>query len=481
MINTKLITILKTFSKSEINKFRDFVNSPYFNKNQNVINLCKVVLDQYPDFNSTNFTEEKIYAKIFNKEKFDYFKIKNIISDLYQLAEIFLKIIANEKKGIDNDINLLNELHERKLDSLYVNKEKNISKYLDNFKIKDEFYYQTLYQLSRVNTSHFKFKKSGYTFNLIQSEFDIFLRYTLIVLMRNYSKMLTHTNHGNIEFNMEMFDNVWDYIKDKNFEDNPSSRVYKKIIELELFKEENDYRKLLELKEKYSNNLSVEDIYYILLVANSYAACRLRLGDESYYKDRFLIFKEMIDRKIQPQSYILFVNFITNYTSACMVEEYEWADDFMNKFEQGIYPAEEVTNTLNYCKGFLAYRLKDYDKALEYFSRTNFKLFLIKVMVKSYTLRIFYEQNLYEQTFSAIDTFRHYLKSEKLISEEHKSAHYEFLKHISELTKLKSEEIKNKKDNNLIILRKEIKNMKSNPLGAKNWLIEKTEELIIHN
>ncbi|MBK8554101.1 MAG: hypothetical protein IPL53_24860 [Ignavibacteria bacterium] len=299
MINTKLISVLKTFTKSEINKFKDFVNSPYFNKNQNVIKLSKEVLEHYPNFDSEDFTEEKIYAKIFGKEEFDYFKIKNIISDLYQLSESFLKTIANEKKEMENDINLLNELHERKLNSIYVNKEKSISRYLDKLPVKDEFYYQKLYQLSRVNTFHFKFKKSGYTFNLIQTEFDIFLRYTLIVLMRNYSKMLTHKNHGNIKFNMEMFENVWEYIKDKEFEDNPSSIVYKQIISLELWREEKDYRHLMELKEKFNDNLSMEDIYYILLVANSFAAFRLKQGDESFYKDRFLIFKEMVDRKIQ--------------------------------------------------------------------------------------------------------------------------------------------------------------------------------------
>lgn len=478
MINTKLISVLKTFSKSEINKFRDFVNSPYFNKNQNVIKLNREVLEYYPGFDSEDLTEEKIYAKIFGKEKFDYFKIKNIISDLYQLCESFLKIIANEKKGMENDINLLNELHERKLNSIYVNKEKNISRHLDKLLIKDEFYYQRLYQLSRVNTFHFKFKKSGYTFNLIQNEFDIFLKYTLIVLMRNYSKMLTHKNHGNIQFNMEMFENIWEYIKDKEFDDNPSSKIYKQIICLELRREEKDYRLLMKLKEKFNDNLSLEDIYYILLVANSFAAYRLKLGDESFYKDRFSIFKEMVDRNIQVPDYILFINFINCYTAACFVGEYEYAEKFLQEFQNGISPPEEKSNTIYYCKGFFAYRLKEYDKALEYFSKTNFKLFITKVMVKSYSLRIFYEQNMYEQTFSAIDTFRHYLKSEKLISEEQKAAHYEFLKNVSELTKLKSEGIKNNKDSNLMILRKQIKKMQGNPLGEKNWLIQKSENFI---
>ena len=83
--------------------------------------------------------------------------------------------------------------------------------------------------------------------------------------------------------------------------------------------------------------------------------------------------------------------------------------------------------------------------------------------------------NLYEQAYSAIDAFRHYLKSEKLIAEEQKNAHYEFLRNVNELTKLKEDDIKSKNDIRLVMLKKQIKEMQSNPLGAKNWLIEKSQ------
>jgi len=287
--------------------------------------------------------------------------------------------------------------------------------------------------------------------------------------------MLTNKNHGNVQFKMEMFETIWEYIKDKDFEDTPSCRIYKQIIALELSRDERDYQSLMKSKERYKENLSDEDIYYILLVANSYCAYRLKLGDESFCKDRFSVFKEMVDRNFTWSHYVLFVNFINTYTSACMVGEYEWAEDFLNRYQKGISPEDERGNTVNYCKAFLAYRLKDYEKALDYFSMTNFKLFLTKVMVKSYSLRIYYEQNMYEQIFSAIDAFRHYLKSEKLIAEEQKIAHYEFLKHVTELTKLKLDNIKDN-DVALRLLKKEIKNMHSNPLGVKNWLIEKSQK-----
>ncbi len=477
MENTKLIKVLKTFSKQEIKSFKDFVNSPFFNKNRNVIDLAEAVLSYHPDFDSGNLSEENIYKKIFGKEKFDYFKIKNIISDLYQLAINFLKTVSVNKNSTENEIALLNELHDRKLDIIYSQREKKVSAHLESLSIRDEAFYLLRHQLGKINTAHYKFEKTGYTFNQIQNEFDTLLDYSLIGLLRLYSKMMHNKNHGNINFSMEMFENIWEYVKDKEFEGNPSCQIYKQLIQLELTKDEAEYRKLLELKAKYNDNIPREDMYYILNFINSFAVYRLKLGDESYYKDRFMAFRETLERNFIPSNNFLFVNFISTYTSACMVEEYSWAESFMHQYAGAISPEEEKQNTVNYCNAFLAFRMKEYDKALEYFAKTNFKLYLMKVMVKSYSLRIFYEQNMHEQTLSSIDSFRHYLKSEKMIAEEQKLAHYEFLKHVTDLTDLKHNNTKKRDNVTTGILKKRVTGMNSNPLGAKNWLIEKINEI----
>lgn len=478
MKKTKLVSLLGTFSKQEILRLDDFVKSPFFNKNKNVINLCEAVLPYWPDFESPKFTEENFFRKIFPNENFDYFKIKNVISDLYALTAEFLKISISQSRHLDSEINLLNALHDRRLDNIYSQREKKVKQQLRGAEVKDEDNYLRQYQLERVNIAHYKFSGSSYSFSSIQTEFDSFLEYSLTGLLRLYSKMLHNKNHGNINLDMKMFENVWSFARDLEFRDNPSCMVYKQIIALELSKDENEYRNLLKIKEMYCDNLPDEEMYYILLVQNSFAAYRLKLGDESYYTERFKAFREIIEHGFMDTSYLIFPNVISAYTSACMANEYEWAEDFLKKAQSGISPKEEKLNTINYCKGYLAYRQKDFGRALQLFSKTNFKLYLMKVMVKSYSARIYYEQNLYEQTISAVDTFRHYLKTEKMMAEEQKNAHYEFLRNLTELARLKFEGINKVNKEDLMILKKQTEKMSSNPLGSKNWLKEKINELV---
>lgn len=474
MQHSKLIQALKTLNTREFRRFCEFVESPFFNKNESIRQLMNFLAKYYPKFDNKFLTEENTFSGIFPGIEFDYFKMRNLFSELFQLYKEYLRIIAYEGKALESDIYLLSELHDRKLDVAYEQTDKKIQKLLDQSKIKDEKFFYLKHKLDRINTAHYKFERSKYTFDSIQTEFDSFLKYSLTGLIQHYSKMLHNRNHGNINYKMDMFEEILGYIKDRDFEYSPSCQIYKQIILVELNRDEKDYRTLLDLKEKYSDRISKEDLYSVLLVINSFAVYRLKLGDENYYKDRFLALKEIVDRDFF-SSQILFPNFISTFTSACMANEFTWAENFKNNFQHGILPKEEYFNTITYCDAFLAYRKKDYPKALDLFAQTNFKLFLFKVMVKSYVLRIYYEEDLHEQTLTAIDAFRHYLKSEKLISDDQKEAHYEFLKHVTTLSNLKLEFNEKKDFPKVMSVRNQIGKMKNNSIGIKNWLLEKVE------
>ena len=98
MQNFKIIQVLRTLDKKEFKKFGEYVYSPFFNKNKNVRKLYDILSKHYPEFENRNLNVEKIFTKVFPKEKYDYFKINNIISDLYKLSESYLYDIGLQKE-----------------------------------------------------------------------------------------------------------------------------------------------------------------------------------------------------------------------------------------------------------------------------------------------------------------------------------------------------------------------------------------------
>lgn len=83
MQKSKLITLLKTFSKEEMKNFDKFISSPYFSRGRNLKPLYNVLKKYHPSFDSPHFTEEKIFNKLYPKKKFDGKKSLHTLETLF--------------------------------------------------------------------------------------------------------------------------------------------------------------------------------------------------------------------------------------------------------------------------------------------------------------------------------------------------------------------------------------------------------------
>lgn len=475
MTNSKLITVLKSFNKKEFKKLGEFINSPYFNKNENIKKLYSALEKIYPVFPDNQTSMEKIYTGVYGDSEFDYHKLSNLNSDLLQLIKSFFAVKTLQDNAFYSKLFYQTELYNKKLELLFTQAEKDTQSAFDKIKFKDEDYYFRKYIFNKNKSAYKSVSSSKIAFELIQNEYDSLYEFSLISFLKLFTKMLYNKNHGNVIYNMPAFEELRDYIFNTDLKHNVIYDIYKSILKLEISKDENDYLILKNLKQKYKSELSIEDLHNVFIFMNSFISYRLnKYGDEKYYKDRFEVLKESVDFGFVDPSHIFFSDFTYYFVSACTVEEFEWAENFLNKFKDGIVPAEETGNCLNFCNAFINYRKKNFEKALEYFSLTKFRLFFLKVTVKSFTIRIFYELNLEEEALSSIDAFRHYLKSEKIILEEQKKAHYEFLKYTTDLFRIRNDKSFGK---NIEEITADIKKMDNSAFGVKSWLLKKAEEL----
>ncbi len=478
MKNYKIIEALKSLDKKEFKKFGEYVYSPIFNKNENIRKLFDAFSKYHPAFDNRNLTIETIFKKVFPKRKFDYFKISNIISDLYKLFESYLYFIGLEKDKILNKFYLLRELNERELGDAYEKAEKSYKKDIDNLKIKDENYFYHLYKYYSESLNYNISQKPVDHPKIIQAEFDNYLHYSTATLLKLYMYMHHIKKQNKVEFNMEMFENFSNYVKEKDFEDNPSYMVYKGIMMLELHKDRKHFLQLKEIKKKYAGRISAEVLENVLIFMNAYCAEMInKYGDESFYREEFDLLKEMIDRKIYTPESIIYPNFINIYKSGCIVGEYEWSENLLKEYQK-YFPDKDRDNIINICHGFANYRKKDYEAAIECFSKTNFQWFILKMFVKTMTLRSYYEKGMFEQALTFIDSFKHYIKYDDKLLEEHKYAHGLYLRYTTTLIKIKLDRDEKSKSYAVNKLKKEIDSMNTNSFGVKSWLVKKINELI---
>ncbi|MCB0727875.1 MAG: hypothetical protein KDD00_10450 [Ignavibacteriae bacterium] len=476
MQNSKLIQLLRSLKTSEFREFKEYLNSPVFNKNKNIIALFDAVKKYYPAFDQKGMDNEKIFKKIFPGEKYDYFKLKNLTSDTFGLGKDFLSFIFYRDHSPLKDKYLLEQLRDRSLDSIFEQTHKAVTKKHVKSKVRDENFIQKSLELTEEMLFYKIPKDPDSRLGFFQNELDLYLQYTLIRLLKYYNIMMHEKNQNNCEFKMGLYNEVMNYLRE-NPQDNPTIKIYYNIVLLGEEKKDKYFYELKKLKEKYINELNTEDTFTLFMHMANYCAYNFNVLEKpEFMREHFLLSKENFENGTMQLGKLLYPDFLNHVKIAVRVDEFDWAERYISEHKDQL--TEEKENTLNFCYGYISYKKGDLDKALELFSKTNFPIFILKIQVKILLLKINYEKGFYEQVYAMIDSFRHYLSRENSLLEVSKESYYDFIKVLKELIKLRYMPDKDEININLQKIKNDIEDIKYNQFGIKIWLREKAGEVV---
>ena len=470
MIKSKLITLLKTFSKKELAKFNEFVKSPFFNKNDKIVNLLNNICRDYPFIEEGGLQKENLYKKVFSGEKYNEEKLKNLVSDLYELAERFVVFISRDEKSIEFKRDIIRALRERNAEKLFHSSIKEAEKKLQTFRLKDRNYYYNKWLIDEEKNIFFSERdRIKYTKNL-QSEFDNYLSYSLLCLMEFYIRLVNEEGYTNIKLLHTLENEILSFFHTFNFQDEPVLEIYYSALMLRITHEEKYFRRIKELKNTNYELLNKYDIYMINSNLQSFYLAQEMLGINIYRKDFFEIQKESLKDAVQFKE-ISFIQFLNLVKTAANIQEFEWLTGFIEEYKPLV--AKKYRNdTVNFAYSYLHYKQGDSAGALEILSKVHTETVPISIEIRKLNMIIYYEEQATEAAFSMVDSFRHFINSGKIPTTALKNLLAEFVKYYCELLKLRDN--KNITEAELLLKRIE----KDFNVSNKNWLIKKTKELI---
>jgi len=86
MLSNKLVSLLKSLSKIDLNRFDKYLKSPFFNENTEQITLFEI-LNRYlrhPDLDSMELKKQEVWQKLFKTTPYNDITFRRICSDLTQ-------------------------------------------------------------------------------------------------------------------------------------------------------------------------------------------------------------------------------------------------------------------------------------------------------------------------------------------------------------------------------------------------------------
>lgn len=493
MYTHHLTDLLRSFDRKELMRLGKYLNSPYFNNRKMLVRLYNVLKRNHPDFDNKNFEKEKIYSILYKGKKYNDSTFRNLMSDLLKLTQNFLKQEGLKKKEIESTFYLTQELFSRGSVSLFMN-EMSRSEYklesrnqidgeyfLNRFRIETDRFYLNLLTQKVLKKSYVTSESE----KLIKG-IAFILCYFVIESVKHNDILLKYSRSYNINKNIDTvreflelfnFDKIILFLNKHSGLKVPIIEIYQKLLKTFVnLRNENEYLEFKNLLLESSKYLGVTDnnflhsrlIDYCILKKNTGETKHLDIDREIFNLHHIFLKNEYF--KTEVNSYLTFDLYRNVLLNCITLKELKYMEDFISVYSNKLIP-QHIQNVQNYSYALLYFEKHQYLKALNHLNKVKFDQFVYKLDMKNLQLKINYELEYFESAISVIDTYKHFLKNNQLISESRKELHKNFITNTLKLIKFRTDS----KKSGISYLRDKL--IKSSNVFDKNWLLEKIGEI----
>jgi len=475
--DSKLILILKTLNKNEIEKFSLFLKSPLFNQRVTISLLFEEIRKFYPDYSDLYFTNEYVFKKLYKNRKYNDELMRNILSRLYKALENFLSFLNYENDSFTKQYGLLTELNNRGHEKIFKKKIKEINSQTlkkETTGIENYFQAHRLAFLERVHYDTFKHTHIIENDSLQLRE-DKLIEYFLLDILNIYSLMINQINlYPGKKYKLGILQNIKDYI-DSNYDslkDNFYIRIFYNMLMLLKEQDEQYFKNLKLLLNEFSSRLSQSEKSNFYASLHNYVQDKIFNGDIDAIRQKFELYKESFSNggEYFSDGSISHAGLMNAVSYSMIMKDFTEADNFLKKYLDKVsgYYRE---STGNYCRALIDYYKSNYEEVLKLLTKVNYDDVSFKVQVKTLTLMTYFSMNETESFFSFSDSFRHFLTENKKVSEYFKNLYINLINFSVKLFKGKGG--LNKFD--LTAFKKEL--LSTNSVAKKHWLLEQVSKI----
>ncbi len=441
MQNSKLIELLRSLPKRKLGRFHDFICSPYYNKNTDIISFFYYLEKYSPSFDHKNLDKEIVLKKVKTSKPLDEKSLAYLMNNLLNLLEQFLVAEELGNDTFQSQFYLLQDYHDLGLQKHYksaLDKSKNL---IAGIAQRDAKYYSNRFALSRLEykNSNLFHKQYDEKLQIAADDLDI---YYLLEKLRYCCEMQNQENFLNVKYELKLGSHLVDWANEHGYAAIPSISVYLNI--LSLIKEDQNYelflsvKKLINKHEKLFEHGELLKLYHSIL---NYCTRQInRYNDDKYLSEYLEINKLLLEKDmlfdhdvLSPWKYANLVNV------GLKTGQVDWTKSFIETYKNKL-PEEYAENMYAYNLSLFHYYQKDYDKAQTMAFQTESKDVLLNILNRSLLVKIYFETGQTELLLYYLEANRLFLLRNKLIKPNLKKQMQRFIDFTKKLAKIEKHE-----------------------------------------
>lgn len=470
MTNSKLILLLKTFDSVEWRAFEDFVKSPYFNKNKDLIRLfCYLQKQAQKDFAEADVQRMPVFAATFPKQTYDEKQLNYAMSQLLKLAERFIGLRRYEQsEGVLPQYHQLLEYIERDVDKNYQYIFQQANNVLEAQPRRDADYFFQRHLLAAVGDEHFARQNIRKYDPNLQAAADYLDTFYLARKLRYLCDMLDQQKFIQSDYQLNLLSEVKTILAKHPYQNEPVIDLYYTfLLALTEPKAAPHFQTFTKKIQLYRVCFSPEEQRALYHFAINFCIHQIRLGAKAYAQELMKLYQEGVANQV-----LLENNQISPWTFKNMVklglglQQYDWVENFVKNYSEKL-EAGKRTDAYHFNLADLNYHRKNYDEALTHLNQVEFSDIHYQLGAKVMLLKIYYETDATEAFLSLISSFKIFLLRNKRVPKSVKLPYQNFVHLVQEVSKKRTEERES--------LEQKIQETKM--LTDRSWLLEKVSEI----
>lgn len=448
----EIIQLIKSFDKPETLKFRDFIKSPYFNKNTRLIKFYSILIKRFPAFLEINLQGPEMYKKVYGNGKYNHSTMRNLCYRLKQLLQQFIVVNrVNNNNYFYSDV-LMDELLKRKVTGVFKNYYGKLAK--QKFEVERQyFFYMSKYnnRIYNFNKMMQKVTKKKYAVRdyYILTESNLFFTiYYVTEIIYGYLNLTASASKYNLDTNNSLVEKVLKVFQSNELinilaEQNNSNillNIYFSLLKTYTdFDNFNNYKAYKEIVQNHSKALSKEELSFQYSRLINYCILKQNKNEDIEIYDKELLelyttvireklYKIDTDDNLQPSLFRAVV------LLAFRVGDIEYLSKFIRTEIKNI-DTKNRDNMYNFGMAYYYYIIGDLEKACNSINNIKLDYFIYKYDIKNLELKICFDRNELKGCLSIINGYKELIKRDKLLSPERKSHHRNFILYVEKLIK----------------------------------------------
>lgn len=425
---SKLIAGLKSLNKSEIQNFRLFLESPYFNQQPRLAKLYTYIQRFEADYNSSTLSYESVFKHLYPKEGFNAQRVREQLSFLYRLLKQFWVQAELRQSQHEAQILLLRQLRTRKLAAAFKVEANSLSKQLEQQEQVDIPRYWNRYQLSWEQAQfNAQLEKRVEDKSLPEAMGQLDVWYYLQKL-NGTNELLNRQRILQTQYPVHGLGPVLTLLHDSEQAKPPLLQAYLLVYQLMEQDRESDFHQLILWLNQYQNHLPWHESRALYKHGQNYCIRRINAGDIAFEKELFHLYQNQLLSGIMLENgHLIHTDYKNIVTVAIRQNELEWVAGFIEQYRDRVIPQFRA-NVYNFCRASYLEAVGETSAAIRLLQQVEFTDVYYQLSAKHLLLRAYYKVEDWETLHFFVLSFRSFLQRNQEISQQNRRNHLNFLK-----------------------------------------------------